>query len=233
MTSKITTSTGWRVVAARFELSAPTLAACPPSDLPEIAVCGRSNVGKSSLFNAFVVQRGLARVSRTPGRTRLLNFFHVTLRHPRWGDRALRWVDLPGYGYAAAPPSVRETFGPMIEAYLQQRASLRELLLLIDSRRGVTDQDLQLIDFWRPRGLPLQVIATKCDKIGKAGRGLVARPLADALGLSVADIQLTSASTGLGLGDEGKHGGLAQHLARLIEDRPAPAEEALPPAEPA
>ncbi len=217
MNASPTTSPGWRVVAARFELSAPSLATCPPADLPEVAVCGRSNVGKSSLFNAFVGQRGLARVSRTPGRTRLLNFFHVTLRHPSRGDRAIRWVDLPGYGYAAAPPSVRETFGPMIEGYLQKRSSLRALLLLIDSRRGVTDQDLQLVDFWAQRGLPLVVIATKCDKMGKAERGLVARSIAEPLGIPTVEVLLTSAPSGFGLGDDGKQGGLARLLARIGE----------------
>ena len=106
---------GWRVASASFERSADKLSAAPPGDLPEIAVTGRSNVGKSSLLNAFASQRALARVSSTPGRTQLLNFFRVSLRHPRHGDLPLRWVDLPGYGYAAAPHKVRASFGPMIE----------------------------------------------------------------------------------------------------------------------
>ena len=215
MTASPLKNSGWRVIAARFELSSPSLAGCPPPDLPEVAVCGRSNVGKSSLLNAFAGQRGLARVSRTPGRTRLLNFFHLTLRHPRRGDQAIRWVDLPGYGYAAAPPSVRETFGPMIEGYLAKRESLRALLVLIDSRRGVTDPDLQLLEFCSERRLPLLVVATKCDKMGKAERGLLARAIAGPLGIPPAEVLLTSASLGLGLGDGGKEGGLARVLAEV------------------
>ncbi|MCB9567663.1 MAG: ribosome biogenesis GTP-binding protein YsxC [Myxococcales bacterium] len=204
-------------MSASFELSAPTLDACPPATLPEIAVGGRSNVGKSSLLNAFAGQRGLARVSRTPGRTRLLNFFKITLRHPKLGDRVFRWVDLPGYGFAAAHASIRETFGPMIEGYLQGRGVLCELMVLIDVRRGAGDQDRQLLEYAAARQLPARVVGTKADKLGKAERGLVLRELAASVGLPQTAICLTSASTGLGLGDDGR-GGLARLLARRIDD---------------
>lgn len=211
-----TPTPGWRVVAAVFDRSAPSLAHCPPADLPEIAVVGRSNVGKSSLLNAFAGQRGLARVSRTPGRTRLLNFFTMTLRHPRLGDRSFRWVDLPGYGFAAAHASIRASFGPMIEAYLQKRETLREVLVLVDVRRGVSEIDRQLLDFLGERGLPIQIVATKADKLGKAERGLVGREIASALEQPASAVVLTSASTGLGLQDEGKRGGLAARLADRV-----------------
>lgn len=213
-----TPAPGWRVAAATFDRSAPSLAHCPPADLPEIAVVGRSNVGKSSLLNAFAGQRGLARVSRTPGRTRLLNFFTITLRHDRLGDRGFRWVDLPGYGFAVAHASIRATFGPMIEAYLQKRETLREVLVLVDVRRGVTELDRQLLEFLRERGLPVRIVATKADKLGKAERGLVSREIAAALELPVQAVVLTSASTGLGLADEGKRGGLAALLADRVVD---------------
>ncbi len=207
---------GWRVVSATFERSAPKLAACPPPGLPEIAVAGRSNVGKSSLLNAFAKRRGLARVSRTPGRTQLLNFFQICLRHPTHGDRPFGWVDLPGYGFAAAPKSIREGFGPMIESYLGERSSLRALVLLIDSRREVADADLQLIGAMSARRLPTLVVTTKADKLSKSERGVVTRGFADVLGASPRDILLTSATTGLGLGDEPRVGGLAYELAELV-----------------
>lgn len=206
---------GWRVVSAEFDRSAPKLAACPPEQLPEVAVAGRSNVGKSSLLNAFAGQRGLARVSRTPGRTQLLNFFRIGLRHPGHGDRTIGWVDLPGYGYAAAPRSIREGFGPMIERYLTERTALRALILLIDSRRQIADSDLQLIEAMSARRLPTLVVATKADKLSKSERGLVTKNFAEVLGASPRDILLTSASTGLGLGDEPRTGGLAYEVAQL------------------
>ncbi|MGB1014872.1 MAG: ribosome biogenesis GTP-binding protein YihA/YsxC [Nannocystaceae bacterium] len=218
---------GWRVVSATFERSAPKLGSCPDPDVPEIAVAGRSNVGKSSLLNAFAQQRGLARVSRTPGRTQLLNFFQMSLRHPQHGDRPLRWVDLPGYGYAAAPRSVREGFGPMIETYLTKRRVLRALILLVDSRRKISDADLQLVEAMSARQLPTLVVATKADKLSKSERGLVTRGLADVLGASPRDILLTSASTGIGLGDEPRSGGLAYEVASLTEPEPVAPEPIL------
>lgn len=209
---------GWRVASATFELSAPSLEHCPPPTLPEVAVAGRSNVGKSSLLNAFAGQRGLARVSRTPGRTRLLNFFKVVLRHPRFGDRVLRWVDLPGYGYAAAHASVREAFGPMIESYLQKRVVLVELMVLIDVRRGAGDQDRQLLEYASARDLPVRIVGTKADKLSKSERGVVGRKIANDLDLPTSALALTSASKGLGLGDEGRGRGLTRLLAERIEN---------------
>ncbi len=212
---------GWRVVSAEFELSAPELKSCPRGDRPEIAVAGRSNVGKSSLLNAFAARRGLARVSRTPGRTRLLNFFPITLRHPQRGDRRFRWVDLPGYGYAAASRSIRQQFGPMIEGYLANRDVLRGLVLLIDSRREVRDEDIELVHFMGAHQIPTLVVATKVDKLSKGERGLVPRKIAARFGCHPGDVVLTSAQTGDGLGDDPRRGGLAAEIAALV----APEEE--------
>ena len=213
---------GWRVASASFERSADKLSAAPPGDLPEIAVTGRSNVGKSSLLNAFAGQRALARVSATPGRTQLLNFFKVVLRHPRHGDLPFRWVDLPGYGYADAPKSVRASFGPMIEGYLRGREALRGLVLLLDVRREVSEFDEALLDFMVDRRLWTLVCATKADKLGKGERGNAAIGLARALDLPRSHVLVTSATSGLGLGDDG----LARALARGLspadpEDMPA------------
>jgi GTP-binding protein len=205
----------WQVVEAQFELSAPKLADCPVGDLCEIAVAGRSNVGKSSLLNTFTRRTGLARVSRTPGRTRLLNFFRVRLRGPANSEVELRWVDLPGYGFAKAHRDVREAFAPMIEGYLREREALRGLLVLIDARRGPLDGDLDLLEFCASIELPCLVCVTKCDKLGAAERGLLPRRFADALGIDARDVLLTSASSGLGLTVRERGGTLGDELARL------------------
>ncbi len=208
---------GWRIASAVFEKSAPKLRDAPPGDLPEVAVTGRSNVGKSSLLNAFANQRGLARVSRTPGRTQLLNFFKMQLRHPSKGDFEFRWADLPGYGYAKTPLAVRESFGPMIEGYLRERTVLRGLVLLIDSRREVSVHDQALLDFMSVRGLPVLVCATKADKLSKSERGVIAKGIAHTLKIQTRQVLVTSADTGLGLGDAGREGGLARELADLLK----------------
>jgi GTP-binding protein len=212
----------WQVIEAAFELSAPDLARCPAPTLPEIAVAGRSNVGKSSLLNAFTRQTGLARVSRTPGRTRLLNFFALRLRGPHARNVDFRWVDLPGYGFAKARREVRDTFGPMIEGYLRERENLRALLVLVDARRGPLDGDFELLEFCASIELPCLVCATKCDKLGASERGLLPRQFADALGIDPRDVLLTSASSGLGLTVRDRGGGLGDELARLGQDESDP-----------
>ncbi len=208
----------WQVVDAQFELSAPKLVDCPEGSLCEIAVAGRSNVGKSSLLNAFTRRTGLARVSRTPGRTRLLNFFRVRLRGPKQREVALRWVDLPGYGFAKAHRDIRETFGPMIEGYLRNREALRGLLVLIDARRGPLDGDLELLEFCASIELPCLVCVTKCDKLGASERGLLPRRFAEVLGVDPRDVLLTSAASGLGLTVADRGGGLGDELARLARE---------------
>jgi len=208
----------WQVVDAVFELSAPKLADCPPGDLCEIAVAGRSNVGKSSLLNAFSQRTNLARVSRTPGRTRLLNFFRLRLRGPKKADLELRWVDLPGYGFAKARREVRDAFAPMIEGYLRDREALRGLLVLLDARRGPLDGDLELLEFCASIELPCLVCVTKCDKLGAAERGLLPRRFAEQLGIDARDVLLTSATTGLGLTVVDRGGTLGDELARLARE---------------
>lgn len=222
----------WQVVDAEFELSAPNLAGCPTATLPEVAVAGRSNVGKSSLLNTFARRTGLARVSRTPGRTQLLNFFRLRLRGPAQAQLELRWVDLPGYGFAKARREVRDSFGPMIEGYLRERETLAGLLVLIDARRGPLDGDFELLEFCSSIELACLVCATKCDKLGASERGLIPNQFSKALGIDPRDVLLTSASSGQGLTVGERDGGLGDILARLTREaeQPEPDVEGADPA---
>jgi GTP-binding protein len=131
----------------------------PRDGLPQVAVAGRSNVGKSSLLNQIVGQRKLAKVSSTPGRTRSLNFFRL--------DNRFYLVDLPGYGYAKVSKTLREQWGRLIEQYLTSADRLIGLVLLLDCRREPTEQDRDLITWLSERQLPVMVAVTKADKLSK------------------------------------------------------------------
>jgi GTP-binding protein len=169
----------------QFILSAAQPANFPPDRGAEVAFAGRSNSGKSSAINVIVQRHGLARVSKTPGRTRLLNFFGV-------GENQ-RIVDLPGYGYAAAPEAERRTWGPMIGA-LRERESLRGLVLIVDSRRGVAPEDENLIDWARESGreMPVHVLLSKSDKLTRSEGAKTLKEAKASLGDS-ATVQLFSA----------------------------------------
>lgn len=213
---------GWHVLTSEFEQSAAKVFQCPSADLPEIAVAGRSNVGKSSLLNALCNRRGLARVSRTPGRTQLLNFFSLTLRGPGHDKLPLRFCDLPGYGFAAAGKSIREGFAPMIEGYLEKRENLRGLVLLVDIRRGVGDMDRTMMAFLASRQLPTLLVATKSDKLGASKRGLARRQMAESIGISSRDVLLTSTLSSTGI-----HGrdGLAADIGSMVLAAPGGSDD--------
>jgi GTP-binding protein len=164
-------------VPAHYVTSASKPSEFPPPSLPEIAVVGRSNVGKSSLINALVGQDGLARTSRTPGRTRLLNWFEIEAR-PRF-----HLVDLPGYGYAEVSQAMRESWRPLIESYLADRDVLAGVLLLVDIRRGVQDEELDFVPWLAERDKPLVVALTKADKLAKNKRVLEVARAKQVLGL--------------------------------------------------
>jgi GTP-binding protein len=142
---------------ATFELSAAKTGDLPPSSLPEVAFAGRSNAGKSSAINTLVGHKRLAFVSRTPGRTQLVNFF-------RCGAHGFL-VDLPGYGYAQVPEDVRRTWQELLEHYLTRRAALRGLVMVMDARRPLTGLDVQMLDWFATTHRPVHVLLTKADKL--------------------------------------------------------------------
>ena len=153
---------------AQFEISIAKPSGLPPGTGAEIAFAGRSNAGKSSAINTLAGHVRLAYVSKTPGRTQLLNFFRLSC--------GASVVDLPGYGYAAVPEAVRHQWQGLIETYLKRRENLVGLVLIMDSRRPLTDLDKQMIDWFAPSGRPIHVLLTKSDKLtrGPANATLLA-----------------------------------------------------------
>lgn len=142
---------------SQFVTSASDPATLPVSELPEIAFAGRSNVGKSSLLNALLHRKSLVKTSKTPGRTRLLNFFTL--------GQHLYLVDMPGYGYAKAPKNISQNWPKLIERYFRERRNLRIVCLLIDCRRGLMQSDQQLMQTLKDAAVPYLLILTKCDKL--------------------------------------------------------------------
>ncbi len=170
-----------KIFAAEFIKSCVTPEQFPSGQLREIAFVGRSNVGKSSLINSLLNRRDLAKVSRTPGKTRAVNVFLVSTSAPSLSQFHL--VDLPGYGFARVSKSVRTQWGPLLEDYLVERASLLRVVMLVDSR-VVTDQDRQTIAWLRSiRRNPL-VVATKVDKVRSSERIRTLRQIHRVLGLA-------------------------------------------------
>ena len=146
-----------KIYSAELVCSAPDPSRFPRDDLPEIAFIGRSNVGKSSLINSLLGQRRLARTSSTPGRTRLINFFRISGR--------FYFVDCPGYGYAKVSKDLRRQWARLLDSYLGRRENLAVCVLIIDSRIGPTEQDLQTIVRLQLLSLPFFMISTKADRL--------------------------------------------------------------------
>jgi GTP-binding protein len=189
-----------KIISAEFISSATRPSEYPPGSFPEVAIAGKSNVGKSSLINTLVNRKNLAKTSSRPGRTQLINFFLVN------GEISL--ADLPGYGYAKVPHQVRKTWKPMVESYLQTRQEIRLVILILDARRGASPDDLALLDWLDYHKIPSLIVLTKADKLSQIERARQKKALAEISLLSGKPLSFFSAVTG-----EGK-----EQLWRLIRE---------------
>lgn len=178
------------IKSAEFVKSAVKPSHYPPALLPEIAFAGRSNVGKSSLINTLVNRKRLVKTGSTPGRTQLLNFFDI--------NGELTFVDLPGYGYAKVPISIRKKWGPMIETYLATRATLKGVVLIMDIRRTPGTQELDLLAWLENQNVPQILVMTKADKLSKTKQIKHRANAAGALGIAPDGLILFSAKSRLG-----------------------------------
>ncbi len=153
-----------RIVETQLVSSAGRLDKLPPAALPEVAFAGRSNVGKSSLLNALANRKQLFKVSQTPGRTRTI--VHVKARLDTGAE--IHLVDLPGFGFAKVSRGAKQAWGRLIESYLTERETLHGVFLLVDIRRGLQDDELDLLQFLEQAGTPAYVVATKVDRIARS-----------------------------------------------------------------
>jgi len=181
-----------QVSTAEFIKSATNPGNYPPPELAEIAFAGRSNVGKSSLINVLVNRKNLVRTSSTPGRTQLLNFFNIN-------QGSFSLVDLPGYGFAKVPLSVKKAWGPMMRTYLEKRECLKAVVFILDIRRTPREEDIQMLDWLEEFEVPTIPVITKIDKLKRSQRDKQIREIAEATGLPTDAFSLFSA-----LSKEGK-----------------------------
>ncbi len=186
------------VLNTEFILSWPRWKKGELEPLPQICFIGRSNVGKSSLLNCVAGRKALARVSRTPGRTQAINVFRATLRRGE-ERRDVYLVDLPGYGYAKAPQSVRAAWRPMMESYLKKNPDLRAAVALLDIRHKPTGQDLDLFEILENFEVPTLPVATKTDKVGSTHRRKHLKDIAKVLDIEPGDIRTVSSATRHGI----------------------------------
>ncbi|WP_455040290.1 ribosome biogenesis GTP-binding protein YihA/YsxC [Lancefieldella rimae] len=184
---------------ARYEASYGTIAQLPKPTTPEVSFVGRSNVGKSSLLNRLLGRKQLARVSSVPGKTANINFFDVD---------GVKFVDLPGYGYAKVSHTEKQRWADLIGGYFEQERSFNLVISLVDIRHEAQKLDLQMVDFLTEAELPFVVALTKADKITRNKQNQAAAALRSSFGLVQEQIIITSSETGLGI-DE---------LRRRIED---------------
>jgi len=183
-----------KIRAAEHMAAAAAVSGFPAPGASEIAFLGRSNVGKSSLLNRLVQRKALARISSTPGKTRLLHWYRVTR-----GNGELWLVDLPGYGYAKVAREERRKWQGVVESYLGERETLRLAVLLQDLRRDVSEDETRLLDWLDARGVPALIAFTKCDKLKPMRRAARVRELRGQLALPSESVIPTSAEKGFGI----------------------------------
>ena len=175
---------------ARYEASYGTIAQLPKPTTPEVSFVGRSNVGKSSLLNRLLGRKQLARVSSIPGKTANINFFDVD---------GVKFVDLPGYGYAKVSHAEKQRWADLIGGYFEQERSFNLVISLVDIRHEAQKLDLQMVDFLTEAELPFVVALTKADKITRNKQNQAAAALRSSFGLAQEQIIITSSETGLGI----------------------------------
>ena len=200
-----------KIKTVEFIISAVKPGQYPKSSLPEIALVGRSNVGKSSLINKLVQRKSVARTSSKPGKTQTINFYLV--------NNAWYFVDLPGYGYARVPYATRDNWKVMIETYFSQRGSLKGIWQLVDIRHPPTDKDKEMFQWISHYGFPKLVIATKADKISRSQRGKHLAMVKNELEITGNELVLFSAQTG-----EGREY-LVNWLEGITEEQDEPGQE--------
>ena len=187
-----------KIYSAQFKASCGAVEQFLKPTLPEVAIVGRSNVGKSSAINCLVNHKGLAKVGKTPGKTQTINFFQIETSGPRF-----MLVDLPGYGFAKVPDRIQQQWAPLIETFFKFRENLCGVIMLVDSRR-VQDSDRDMMAWVGQLHIPIMLVATKADKVPRGKRKGAVRELQEGLGVEEEPIFL-SAHTG-----EGKHQVLSQ-----------------------
>lgn len=202
------------IKSARFALSLAALRSFPEQGLPEIAMAGKSNVGKSSLINSLLGRSKLARISAEPGKTRLVNFYRVAASRQDAQPLDFFLVDLPGYGFAKAPKAERAKWAEMIEGYLENSAHLKRVLQLVDIRHAPTRDDQLMVEYLRHYDLPFSVVATKADKLSKAQRSRSIPVICRALAVQPWEIVCYSSEDGTG----------REQLLSLLESELSPSE---------
>jgi len=179
-----------KILSAEFVISAVGPKQFPLDSRPQIAIAGRSNVGKSSIINSLLHRKNLVKTSQTPGKTQLINFFII--------NESFYFVDLPGYGYARVPHSVTDAWAPMIEGYLKNAPQLSAVIVLLDSRREPDERDVRLIDWLRQYDIPVIYALTKIDKLNRQETDRARRSISAALEIAD-DLVMTSAKSGQGI----------------------------------
>ncbi len=206
-----------KVTKSEFVISAVGASQYPEDALPEIALAGRSNVGKSSLINKMINRKNLARTSSTPGKTQQLNYYRI--------NDELYLVDFPGYGFAKVSKTQRQAWGAMIEGYLLDRDPLKLLLLIVDLRHPPSKDDMIMYDWISHYDLPVCVVATKADKIPRSRWAKQIKQMKECLSLRI-DHPMVLFSSETGLGKDELWGIIKAHANATIEDEESPYEDA-------